>query len=192
MDKEKAKQLLFDIIDTLEKYQIKYCLFFGTLLGAIRDKDFIENDYDIDIGIFNRFWDDNKLLQKIGWDLLSKNIKISNLAANHVMHISREIGVDLYYQKEVNDFYICEGAGWKTKIPNHYFEKLISINFLGKKCYIPNKVENFLDEVYANKWKEKLTKKETKYGIIKPIGKKIGTIKFINFLYIYENNITNG
>jgi phosphorylcholine metabolism protein LicD len=190
MNKIEAKQVLFDVIDTLEKYQIDYFLFGGTLLGAIREKDFIENDNDIDIGILQPFWENNILFQQITWNLLSKDIKICNLAATHVMNLNKNgIGVDLCYFKKENNYHVTEGCGWKIKIPSHYLKKLESITFLGKKCYIPNNIENFLTEFYTDTWKNKISHNDTKFGLLEWYGEKEKIITFTTFLYIYKDII---
>lgn len=44
--KEDAKKALFDIKEILEKNNLLFCLDGGTLLGAIRDKDFCKDDWD--------------------------------------------------------------------------------------------------------------------------------------------------
>lgn len=53
----KAHQILFDMlceVDTIfRKHNIRYCISFGTLLGAVRHQDFIPWDDDVDIHVFN-------------------------------------------------------------------------------------------------------------------------------------------
>lgn len=187
MDNLTAQELLKDVVGILEKNQIPYCLAFGTLLGAVRDHEIMEHDTDIDIGIFNNFWADEDLFQKVAMDFLDKNIIIYNLAANHVMNLGREkIPVDLYYHKKEIDTYSIRGAGWKLQLPSHYFTPLNQIEFLGQKFYIPNHVEEYLAELYTETWKEKISHKDTKYGLMEDTGKRIKTITFTNFLYIYE------
>lgn len=47
----KARKLLVDIVDYLEEGNIDYHLEGGTLLGFVRDGDFLEWDHDIDLSI---------------------------------------------------------------------------------------------------------------------------------------------
>lgn len=49
--KETEKQILKKYIEICEKYNLKYFLTFGTLLGAIRHQGFIPWDDDIDVGM---------------------------------------------------------------------------------------------------------------------------------------------
>lgn len=49
MNEEIAKNVLFELKDILDKYNIEYWLTWGTLLGAVRDKKFIDGDNDIDL-----------------------------------------------------------------------------------------------------------------------------------------------
>lgn len=50
MDKKISMKLLTTVKKLFEEHEIKFWMMFGTLLGFVRDKDFIEWDYDIDIG----------------------------------------------------------------------------------------------------------------------------------------------
>ena len=62
-DLDKAKKIELEVMDYLDKickkYDIKYYLFWGTLLGAIRHKGFIPWDDDIDVAMmpddYNKF-----------------------------------------------------------------------------------------------------------------------------------------
>jgi phosphorylcholine metabolism protein LicD len=49
MDKNQALDNLREIVETLNELGLKWWLDAGTLLGAIREKGFIEHDRDIDI-----------------------------------------------------------------------------------------------------------------------------------------------
>lgn len=56
MDLKVAKQNLLEIKEILDRLKIKFWLLAGTLLGAVREKDFIPWDYDMDITILARDW----------------------------------------------------------------------------------------------------------------------------------------
>ena len=62
-------EMLIDLIRVMERLQINYYFIHGSLLGAVRDNDFIEEDDDIDIALFRE--DYNKLFS-YGTDLLKK------------------------------------------------------------------------------------------------------------------------
>lgn len=58
---DKSYEMLCRFDDICRKHGIKYCLVHGTLLGAVRHKDFIPWDDDIDIYISRENY--NKLLE---------------------------------------------------------------------------------------------------------------------------------
>lgn len=56
MDKDKALKNLIDARDVLNGFNLNYFLVDGTLLGCIREGDFIGHDTDLDIGVFMDEW----------------------------------------------------------------------------------------------------------------------------------------
>lgn len=55
LNKEVATRNLFDFADLLAQYDVPYILAFGTLLGAVRDGDFITHDCDVDLASFSEY-----------------------------------------------------------------------------------------------------------------------------------------
>jgi len=53
-DRDAYKKNLVALKYILDKYGVPFFLGFGTLLGACREKDFIENDQDVDILVMER------------------------------------------------------------------------------------------------------------------------------------------
>ena len=58
-----TKDILFEVVDLLDKHNIPYWLDYGTLLGATREGDFIPWDVDADISCFEE--DKEKILKLI-------------------------------------------------------------------------------------------------------------------------------
>lgn len=59
-----AIELLKQTINILNKYEIKYCLISGTLLGQVRHNDFIPWDDDIDLLVDCSIFDKMKLISE--------------------------------------------------------------------------------------------------------------------------------
>lgn len=66
-------QILLEIRDVCEKYSLKYSLYAGTMLGAIRHKDFIPWDDDVDI-----------LMPKNDYDKFIKIVKENKIFSKHL------------------------------------------------------------------------------------------------------------
>lgn len=78
MDKDKASKLLHDTRACLDSLGLTCFLVDGTLLGAIRECDFIEHDLDIDIGVFAEEWD-GEILENF-----KTKCSLNNLPIHHV------------------------------------------------------------------------------------------------------------
>lgn len=88
-EQEKALiELLMQVKDTLDKCNVEFWLDHGTLLGAVREKKFLEWEYDIDFGSWNVSDSVKKLIMK---ELNDKGFKTYN--AHVHMHIEKIEGV---------------------------------------------------------------------------------------------------
>jgi len=145
-----AKENLIDFISVLNKLNIVYWLHHGTLLGCVRDDDFIKYDSDIDIGCLSSQYkvlaSAIKELEDIGFEL------IRVLENNGVVTIIRKkvsIDIDLYDGPE-NGIY--------TAVYDHTMLmetdlNLIKRDFLGFEVNILSNYEKLLSEWYGDDWR---------------------------------------
>lgn len=153
MDKEKAKTLLFAVADVLEKYSITYFLDYGTLLGAIREKDFIEHDNDIDLGIFDNLVGNYELLYKITKELNEKGIKLNAIwEQSAISFVFGDISLDLNRYVKQGDNYVLSLFGKKSIYPSRFLDSLFNIEFLGRVFNVPHTPSALLESGYGPDW----------------------------------------
>lgn len=150
-------KIIFEILDEIE---VEYFVFFGTLLGVIRNKNLIEHDTDTDIFI--------KKISKIQINYLSKRLKENNF--DKFRHTSEIISykrnneyTDLYLFKLSNDCFRCHGFN----IPVKYVENLKSIRVKGLNFRVPKKYKQCLDLLYGIDWKIEIKQYNAKPGFYK-------------------------
>ncbi|CAL1528792.1 unnamed protein product, partial [Lymnaea stagnalis] len=143
------------VFTTLENCHVRYWLEGGSLLGAVRQKDIIPWDYDVDIGIYRED------LSKCGALVDTKNgaytddlgfvwekavegkfYRVQYSAVNH-------LHVDIY------PFYSKHGVMTKdtwllthrqdVEFPERFLLPLTKIEFAGVMTYAPNNVKEFLE-----------------------------------------------
>ena len=86
--------LLRKVCSVLNKSGIDYFLTCGTLLGYIREGDFIEWDSDIDLGVF-----EIEEFERIIPDLISSKLAVNKHSPNHGIHMSLSYQItDLEYE----------------------------------------------------------------------------------------------
>jgi len=179
MDKVNAFKNLVDIYETLKNMNIQSFLCCGTLLGSVREKNFISHDDDVDLGIladnFNYDNDINtlkKLLNILGFKYVITYGKIND---GFELKFSRYgINVDLFFFDKVkfkrNIINLKEGGNFvfedsrkfncinfKDRLhpfiydfPDYVVETLTEINFLGHNFLIPKYYDEFLSLLYGN------------------------------------------
>lgn len=124
---------LKDAKTVLEKYNCKYFLDTGTLLGAIRDKKFIPWDNDIDLGVVD-FNCNKKILINMAREFRALGYNVS--VTFHNIYISDKTGkLDLgikFYEVENGSYIAHMGKvnGSKTKAAIHLY---LSDDFVCKK-----------------------------------------------------------
>ena len=155
-----AKKLLFDVADVLEEVGVEFFLYGGTLLGAVREKKFIEIDRDIDLAILQE-----ELLpavEDIRIRLIRKGIKAHVVDHRH----RRAWTFGAYAIKfrrpglpgDLSAFRKMEG---KRVVPSHmsgfwlvhtarFLEELSTIEFYGRTFKCPKDTDGFLTEKYGD------------------------------------------
>ena len=138
LDKKIAKENLLILKKIFDKYKLEFFLIDGTLLGAIRDKDFIYDDNDTDICIN---YSDLELLVKCVPDLIEQGLEPLRISNNEISFMKNNEYIDIEFLKE------------KTR----FTENLDIIEFCGESFNIPSNVNEYLTICYGN-WREKSDK----------------------------------
>jgi len=160
MNKKLAKKLLFDIDEIFRKYNIVYWLDCGTLLGAIREKDFIEWDKDdIDIGVYNSIFLDYNLWTKILKEFTKKNIKVVTIWGDSVFSCRKYDNtesciLDVHTVQKKGNKYHSEMKDVYFEYPDNMFNQLDTVEFQGKTFKVPHNPEKYLELLYGITWKE--------------------------------------
>lgn len=182
LDRDQAEKLLFAVDDLFKKADIKLYLMFGTLLGAVRDKDFIKNDYDVDVVIK----DEKKLFDNL--QFFKDNNLVLIRALKHKLYSFRYRGagekdgfIDIaILSTPINPWglycYSIEGF----YMPKKYFMDG-EIDFLGRTFNCPKEPERILEYMYSSSWRTPIAKEKThftydvpsyhyyKYHILQPV-----------------------
>ena len=159
VDKKKAKALLFDVLDCLEAENFQPILNFGLLLGAVRNRDFIEWDSDMDISIFiesGTTIDDMPYLMECEDQFEKKGIFIpkENVFPCERWYIRDGEKVELTFIQKIDEWAVHDPGRTNWRWPfEKYFSNLDKINFLGRECFCPAYVENYLEFIYGPEWR---------------------------------------
>jgi phosphorylcholine metabolism protein LicD len=147
IDKKIAKENLLLFRDIFYKNGINFFLLYGTVLGAIREKDFIEHDTDTDIGIFEK---DREKLLKIIPILLENGFELIRTKApdDLVTFMKNDEYIDIGIFRLEKDNYRYQN----NFISKKYLEELDVISFLEYDFFIPINIKKLLKEWYGSDW----------------------------------------
>lgn len=159
LEKE-GKNLLENFTQCCMKHNIPYWLEFGTLLGAYRDKNFIKNDMDIDVGVY---LSDARTL----YDVLTNNgfklVREFHVVGENGLEQTYEyhgVTIDVMYFYKYEDMLWCNGVyqlGHKNKliklqVTSHFFQPfgISEMEFLNLKVSVPDNTEAHLKEIFGD------------------------------------------
>jgi tetratricopeptide (TPR) repeat protein len=156
LDRKLARQALLDLKKVLDGAGVEFFLRSGTLLGCMREGNFLEHDKDIDIGVFETV-DKNTLL-----GLITASEYFTQPADPHaeqntvsfsVQH-RNTTGFDIYFYRDTGDHYTTD-----CFIPGRAYTKTFTrfslkpVKFIGTSFLAPDNPDLYLTELYGN-WKE--------------------------------------
>lgn len=153
----KNLEIIFEILDEMK---VEYFIFFGTLLGIIRNKNLIEHDTDTDIFI--------KSISILQVNYLSE--RLSRLGFHKFRHTDEIISfernkeyTDLYLFKKFDNYYKCIGFN----IPESYLGKISTISAQGLIFKVPTNYKLCLDFLYGHNWETEIRQYNAKPGFYK-------------------------
>lgn len=175
IDREKAFQNLKLLLTILDRHDIMVSPALGTLLGIIRDNNFIEWDEDIDLFVLEE--DKDKLLNAF-WDMKEQGFDLVRVERAGLLYSVMRNG-------EYIDFYIMQKLSPELRgsadifMLEHHLTDLMDWDFKGLTIKIPKEYEEFLELRYGN-WRRPVKYANfemTKWQIFK--SKAINVVKSI-------------
>jgi len=165
-----GKEALFALKSVFEELGVSYWLEFGTMLGAVREKNFIAHDLDIDIGMFAAHYSEKneKVFNKYGFRKTCTYIVDDGKYAREETYYYKDVGVDIFYfyprDKEIfcHTFRALDGqsedktieklGGLRIRELRYPYAGFTEINFLGGTFNIPANIDEHLKASYGEKW----------------------------------------
>ena len=182
-----AKELLFCVQDLFEEKGIKLYLGYGTLLGAIREGDFIKGDYDLDVYIKdeNLFFDSLGFFEENGLKLVRAR---PNLSYSFRYKGNKNCYIDVIIMgrlKSLWGIYCCKIGNYVTA--RYRVKNDTQIDFLGRKFDCAENPVELLKFWYGDTWNIPLSKAQKQYTYEEKSYHIYRRIKYYIFKYPLKN-----
>lgn len=164
--RRRGRRVLLHIAEIFERHQMPVFAAYGTLLGFIREKGFLEHDDDIDLGVLPGEWTPRRVARVLleeekGFSFLFAFSYQGNVTELKLQYDG--VPIDLFfYEDDGEKFY----AGSYHYLPNVQYpspdansaqrvcepkiERLEKRNVLGVDFPVPSNPEQVLTELYGN------------------------------------------
>lgn len=148
IDKDISRQNLAVFYDTLAASGIKLFLAYGTMLGAVREHDFISHDEDIDLGMSAIYRE--KLLAML-FKLRDIGFEVCRYDRRGVISFMKDGEyIDIYiFEKERDGIVACG----QEVMPECFIDDLAEYEFLGRRYLAPRDYERYLRFWYGDNWR---------------------------------------
>ena len=143
-----------EIVDILDDLKLDFFLEGGVLLGAIREKDFIKWDWDVEIAFLSdeftkKFDDVLKRLEESGFTIMNYNNNFHHLKINIYKNDAPDITSFSLFGWSYNR-YIKSFVRKDIRIPEKFIFNMKKINFLDRLIYVPTPAKEYLEYKYGD------------------------------------------
>lgn len=147
IDKKKAFENLCLFKDIADRNGFRFFLAYGTLLGAIREKDFIDHDEDIDLGAD---YQDVDMFMSMLFELREHGFEVARWDDRGLISIIRNNEyIDIYFFKKYNDKLLINCG---EPLPKQYLENQGVIEFKGVEFNAPADTVGAVEYWYGKDW----------------------------------------
>ena len=147
-----AKEILTLTKSLFDSKGIKFYLAYGSLLGAIRDNGLIKGDEDVDVYSFQ----EEAIVENLPY-FYDKGLKVVRYSPGRFLTFrkNKDSYIDVYIarplRRSIWSIYCYSLTQLNT--PKKYFIGEKEIEFLGVKCFIPEKSEELIEFWYGKNWR---------------------------------------
>lgn len=185
---ENSRDNLLEFKGVMERHNIFFALTAGTVLGAVRDKNFIKHDEDIDLALYSQ--DKQRVIDLLP-ELINRGFRVVRYNRRNLISIMRNGDyIDLcFFEKLNNEEYDCDGC----MLLAEFMENTISFPFLGTHFFIPKNYEGYLTCEYGINWRTPRYDFDfnmPKWKIICKITKERIKNYLPDFIFFYLSNIS--
>lgn len=146
IDRDKSKTNLLLMKGCFDKNNLDFGLIYGTLLGAVREKNFIAHDEDTDVFILA---EDQDKFKDILFELRELGFELGRYTSEYASLMRDGEYIDVYfYRKKGSKTRECDGYVIKSEI----LENLEDYPFLGETFKVPKDPESLLVSLYGKNW----------------------------------------
>lgn len=188
---QSIRQVFPEIIKTFDKLGIDYFICFGTLLGAVREHDFIKHDDDLELGVFSDQYYSQLAgkFEEAGFKKQYRYYMADSRIPNEGFvekYSNGYIHFDLFvFSRDKENIwcwsYLKDEANILNAIKLQWKNTgLKCIEFQGQTVPVPVEPEKFLESLYGNTWNVPCVYwEDTLAGNIAEINKKDGRFEYV-------------
>jgi len=156
---EVSTENLLALQKILNLHTVSFGLMYGTLLGAVREKNFILHDHDTDLFVFRE--EEHKIMNMID-EAKKIGFSIGRYTDVYISFVRGGDFIDIYFMEKKLGKYHCDGH----VIPAKYLDNLVDYPFIGSSFKVPKDYQNLLAYLYGNDWEiPKKNVSPTHYGL---------------------------
>lgn len=150
--------------DILASANIRCFLHYGTLLGAIREKNFIPHDNDADMGAFI---DDFDGVISLLPAFMKNGFVFNSQRCGRMLQFTRKgEQIDLFFAVRKS---VAFGHRWaideRVSVPAAHLDNLITVDFLAQEFLMPSQPERLMRNLYGKTWNIPLENIPSRTGI---------------------------